>query len=101
MNQLRVDRGAVQQHTDDTRTNTANFSSTNDEADRQQAHIQNSMEDGIGSEQQSQARSASRHHGEEIGTNINKLAGKTSENTDELMVNVRNAANKSLNTINT
>lgn len=98
--QLRVDRGSVQQHTDDTRTNMGNFGNTNDAADRQQAHIQNSMENGVGSDQQAQTRSTSRHHGEEIGNNVNKLANKTSENTDEFISNVRNAANKSLRTIN-
>ena len=98
--QLRVDRGSVQQHVDDTKGNMANFRETNSGADRQQAHLQNQMENGVGSDLQGQTRSVSRHHGEEIDTNINRLAGKTSENTDEFIANVRNAANKSLNTIN-
>ena len=98
--QLRVDRGSVQQHVDDTRGNMANFRDTNDGADRQQAHLQNQMENGVGSDQQAQTRATSRHHGEEIDTNVNMLAGKTSENTDEFISNVRNAANKSLRTIN-
>lgn len=99
MNQLRVDRGAVQQHTDDTRTNMSQFGTTNDNVDRQQAHLQNSMENGVGSDQQAQTRAVSRHHGEEIGNNVNKLANKTSENTDEFISNVRTSANKSLRTI--
>lgn len=98
--QLRVDRGSIQQHTDDTRANMANFREAGDGADRQQAHLQNQMENGVGSDLQAQQRSVSRHHGEEIDTNVNKLAGKTSENTDEFISNVRNAANKSLRTIN-
>lgn len=98
--QLRVDRGAIQQHTDDTRANMSSFRDAGDGADRQQAHLQNQMENGVGSDLQSQQRSVSRHHGEEIDVNVNKLAGKTSENTDEFISNVRNAANKSLRTIN-
>jgi len=98
--QLRVDRGSVQQHVDDTRGNMANFRDTGDGVDRQQAHLQNSMENGVGSDEQAQTRSMTRHHVEEIDTNVNKLAGKTSENTDEFISNVRSAANKSLNTIN-
>ncbi len=98
--QLRVDRGSVQQHVDDTRSNMATFRETGEGADRQQAHLQNQMEGGVGSDLQSQTRSVSRHHGDEIDTNVNKLAGKTSENTDEFIANVRSAANKSLNTIN-
>jgi hypothetical protein len=98
--QLRVDRGSIQQHVDDTRANLGSFRETNEGADRQQAHLQNQMEGGVGSDLQQQTRAVSRHHGEEIDTNVNKLAGKTSENTDEFIANVRNAANKSLRTIN-
>ena len=98
--QLRVDRGSVQQHVDDTRSTMSNFRDAGDGADRQQAHLQNQMEGGVGSDLQASQRSTTRHHGEEIDTNVNKLAGKTSENTDEFISNVRNAANKSLRTIN-
>ena len=46
--QLRVDRGSVQQHVDDTRANMSSFRDANDGADRQSAHLQNQMEGGVG-----------------------------------------------------
>ncbi|MFI5429964.1 hypothetical protein [Aeromicrobium sp. UC242_57] len=50
------------------------FRDAGDGADRQQAHLQNQMENGVGSDLQAQQRSVTRHHGEEIDTNVNKLA---------------------------
>lgn len=97
--QIRVDRGAVQQHVDDTRTNLAGLQSAGDEVDRQQAHLINQMEGGVGSDVAAGTRAATSRHGEDINTNLTNLTGRTSENTDEFITNVRGAANRSMNTL--
>lgn len=96
--QVRVDRGVIQQHTDDTRANAANLRNAGDEADRQQAHLSRQI-NGIGQDQTEAVRNASRRHGSDIDTSVNKVNNKTSENADEFISNVRNAANKSIRPI--
>ncbi|MEJ7634951.1 hypothetical protein [Aeromicrobium sp.] len=97
--QLRVDRASVQQHTDDTRGNMGSFRGQNDDVDRRQATLQNQMENGVGSEDQERVRTTSGRHTTDIDNNVNRLSSKTSENADEFISNVRNAASKSFNTI--
>ena len=46
--QVRVDRAAYQTHRDDTHSNMANFRGSADDVDRQQAHLQNMIEGGVG-----------------------------------------------------
>jgi len=97
--QLRVDRASIQTHADDTRANMGSFRTSADGADRRQAHLQNQMEDGVGAEEVGQTRAATNRHSTEIESNVNKLVSRTSENADEFISNVRNAANNSLKTI--
>lgn len=94
--QVRVDRAAYQTHSDDTHANMANFRGSADNVDRQQAHLQNMTEGGVGSEEYGQVRSHGRHAAEEINTNATKLANRTSETADEFIGNVRGAASKNL-----
>lgn len=94
--QVRVDRGVIQQHTDDTRANAGNLRNAGDEVDRQQSHLSRQLDGGVGSEQTEAVRSAGRRHGADIDTSVNKVNNKTSENADEFISNVRSAANKSI-----
>ena len=86
-------------HADATRGNMGSFRGAGDDVDRRQASLEASMEDGVGSDDQRQVRNASRRHSTDIDNNVNRLSNKTSENADEFISNVRNAANKSLKTI--
>lgn len=97
--ELRVDRASFQTHADDTRANMGKFRGAADGVDRRQAHLQNSMEGGVGSENVGQTRSATQRHSTEIDNNVNKVVNRTSENADEFISNVRSAANKSLDTL--
>jgi hypothetical protein len=97
--QLRVDRGAYQTHADDTHANMANFRGSADNVDRQQAHLQNMTEEGVGSEEFGQVRAHSRHATDDINTNATKLVDRTSETADEFIGNVRNAASKNIRPI--
>ena len=96
---LRVDRAAYQTHADDTHSNMGNFRGSADNVDRQQGHLQNMTEEGVGSDELGQVRSGTRHATEEIHTNATKLAGRTSETADEFIGNVRNAAAKNIRPI--
>lgn len=96
--QLRVDRGSIQNHVDDTRTNMTGFRGAHDEASRQQASFGRQTEGGVGSEDIDRTRAAADRHSTEIDSNVGKLMNRTSENTDEFISNVRNAATRSLNT---
>lgn len=97
---LRVDRAAYQTHADDTHANMANFRGAADSVDRQQQHLQQMTEDGAGSEELGAVRSGTRHATDEVHTNATKLANRTSENADEFITNVNNAAQKNLRSIN-
>jgi hypothetical protein len=96
--QLRVDRGSVQNHVDDTRSNMTGFRGAHEQADRQTASFAGQTEGGVGSEDINRTRAAANRHSTEIDGNVNKLMNRTSENTDEFISNVRNAATRSLNT---
>lgn len=97
--QVRVDRGAIQSHVDDTKANMGSFRSSNDAVDRQQAHLINQTEGGVGSEEFGRTRAGSNRHGEDINSNVDKLNSRTSENTDQFVSNVRSAAAKSIRPI--
>ncbi|RYJ05244.1 MAG: hypothetical protein EON52_12575 [Actinomycetales bacterium] len=97
--QLRVDRASIQNHADTTRGNAGSAKGLNDDVDRQQAHLQRQAEDGVGSDQLAAIRSSTSRHATDIDHGINRTANRTSENADEFISNVQNAANKSLKNI--
>lgn len=97
--QLRVDRGSIQGHIDDTRSNAGNVRAAADIADSRQAAFHGQTEGGVGSEQIAQTRAATQRHGVEVNSNVDRLMNRTSENTDEFIGNVTKAAQSSLNTI--
>lgn len=96
---VRVDRGSIQGHFDDSRANMGQLRNANDGADRRQAHLEQMMEGGVGSDNQAQVRARTRHTGEEADISINRLNGRGSEQTDQFISNVRSAANKSIRSI--
>lgn len=97
--QLRVDRASIQNHADATRGNAGAARGINDDVDRQQAHLQNQAEGGVGSEELGRIRASTSRHASDIDQGINRTANKTSENADEFISNVRSAASKSLRDI--
>jgi hypothetical protein len=97
--ELRVDRAAYQTHADDTHSNMSSFRASADNVDRQQQHLQNMTEGGVGSDEYGQVRSGSRHATEEINSNATKLVSRTSETADEFIGNVRSAASKNIRPI--
>lgn len=97
--QLRVDRASIQNHADATRGNAGSAKGINDDVDRQQAHLQNQAEGGVGSEELNAIRSSTRRHATDIDQGINRTANRTSENADEFISHVRTAASKSLKNI--
>lgn len=98
--QLRVDRGSVQGHVDDTRNNMSGVRGASDQASRLQANFAGQTEGGVGSEDITRTRAAADRHSTEIDTNVNKLMNRTTENTDEFIGNVRKSATRALNTTN-
>lgn len=96
--QLRVDRGSIQNHVDDTRNNMSGFRGAHEQADRQSANFGRQTEGGVGSDDIDRTRANANRHSTEIDGNVNKLMNRTSENTDEFISNVRKAATRSLNT---
>ncbi|MEH3032854.1 MAG: hypothetical protein PGN07_02150 [Aeromicrobium erythreum] len=97
--QVRVDRGAVQNHTDATLANQGQLRQVGDQVDRQQAHLKNMMEGGAGSENVAATQASARRHGADIDAGVTKNAQRTSENADEFISSVKNAANSSFRNI--
>lgn len=98
-NQIRVDRGAVQSHTDATLGNQGQLNNVGDQVDRQQANFQNQLDDGAGSENVGATQASTRRHGLDIDAGVTRNAHRTSEGADELIAGVKNAANNSFKNI--
>ena len=97
--QVRVDRGAIQNHTNATLGNKGSLRGLNDDTDRRQAHIQNTLENGVGSEQVQGQRTGAKRHADDIDAGVQRTAQRTSENADQFIQGVRNAAERSLRQI--
>ncbi len=93
---LRIDRGAVQSHSDETNRNLGGFRTSADNVDRQQSYQQQMAEGGVGDQELGAVRSSTRHLTEDVHASSTKLNSRTNENADEFIKNVANAASKNL-----
>ncbi len=91
---LRIDRGAVQTHLDDTRAAQGQARGVSDSSDRRKGFIEQSMDGGVGSDNVSRVRTGRRRVADDADISVNRLNSRGSEKTDEFIASSRQAADR-------
>ncbi len=91
---LRVDRGAVQFHLDDTRSAQGQARGVSDNVDRRASFIEQSMDGGVGSDNKSRVRASRRRVADDADTGVSRLNSRASEQTDQFIASTRQAADR-------
>lgn len=97
--QVRVDRGSIQNYTDATRGNVGSHRTQGEDVDRQTARQIQSREGGAGSDELTRQKASTNRHSEDINTGIERTSNRTSEQGDQFISSAVRSASKNIQSI--
>lgn len=94
--QIKINRGTVESHADDTRSTLGRVGDSRQAVDRQHANRLSQFNGGIGTDEASRGRGATRRTGEDIETGVNNTTKQVTEGANDFIARTRSAASGNL-----